>query len=390
MPLQRILLRAMLWSLALGALTGVLAVLVADTQLVWRVTGTGLVTALACGILLPVSPMLDRAKSRAAGLVGMGAVIAEYLMALALVWDLPGTFWVRVEFEIFTTMILLAGGTAVAMFLMWLVHQTGSLAAGRLGVCVTGAAFAAFMVATWGRGVLPNQAWWETGWNIFACGGLATISLVTPVRGGRTWPWLGVIGSALGCALWLGDIWIGAGSDPGFVLFVLSISTACVVAHAHLAAYCPLTPGQTWLRATTVAAVIVTAGLVDLLAIRAEAYPLPIEQDLLNRGASAGGILASCGSLALCVLARLNRKVDFEPGLSGIGEIMLVCPRCRKKQTVGLGGAQCRFCRLRIQVSIEEPRCPRCDYLLFGLTGEICPECGQPLADSPPQAREHL
>jgi hypothetical protein len=59
--------------------------------------------------------------------------------------------------------------------------------------------------------------------------------------------------------------------------------------------------------------------------------------------------------------------------------ITLFCPRCRKKQSLELGGASCTSCGLRIEVRAEEPRCAKCDYLLYKLTSDVCPECGAPI-----------
>ena len=103
---------------------------------------------------------------------------------------------------------------------------------------------------------------------------------------------------------------------------------------------------------------------------------IPVDVNVLGRFASAAGIVTGCGTLALCVLARLNRKVDFEPFSPGLSEITVVCPRCRKKQPIRIGDSACAACELRISIRIEEPRCPQCDYLLYGLTSDRCPECG--------------
>ncbi|MCH7808049.1 MAG: hypothetical protein IIB60_02385, partial [Planctomycetes bacterium] len=105
MTLRIVLLRAMLWSLGLSAVTGVLAVLFQGGDLVWRVVGTGVTTAIACGLMLRASTLVDREESRPAGLLGMGVVIAEFLMALLLIWEAPRHLWgVRWVEEIALTM----------------------------------------------------------------------------------------------------------------------------------------------------------------------------------------------------------------------------------------------------------------------------------------------
>jgi hypothetical protein len=86
MPLRKLVLRIMLASLGLAAVAGASAVFAGGRELVWRIVLTGIVTAAACGLLLATSMLVDGEKSRTAGLLGMTAVVAEYLVALLLVW----------------------------------------------------------------------------------------------------------------------------------------------------------------------------------------------------------------------------------------------------------------------------------------------------------------
>ena len=97
---------------------------------------------------------------------------------------------------------------------------------------------------------------------------------------------------------------------------------------------------------------------------------------MLSRCVGAAGILAGCGTLALVVLARLNRRVDYDPVSLDALEMVVFCPRCAKKQSIQIGQAECTQCALRIHVRVEEPRCPQCEYLLYRLTSDRCPECG--------------
>ena len=74
MALRTTLLRVMLWSLAIAAVTGVVAVLTQSGAVAWRVVGSGLTTAVASGLMLAASRLVDREKSRSAGLLGMAKV----------------------------------------------------------------------------------------------------------------------------------------------------------------------------------------------------------------------------------------------------------------------------------------------------------------------------
>lgn len=379
MPLRTILLKGMLWSLAFAAVTGVLAVLTQGGELAWRVVGTGLTTALACGLMLSISTQIDSEKTRSAGLLGMVVVIVEFLMALMLIWEVPrlvlGKSW---EDEIGSTMLCLFLGTIVITCLMRLRLEPYGLVAARVGIVVTLAAFFAFMAAIWmpeARNVIGN--WRQTGSVVCLFGGLAVLALVGLGTGDRRhWRWAGIVASISACAMWLIDIWLDVGTDPGFVVFCVLLSLAAIVAHANLSMMCPLTPGQRWVRIGTIAAVILAAGMVDLIVIDDKLFPVGVEIDVLGRIAAAAGIVAGCGTLALCVLARINRKVDYEQLSPELTEMVVLCPRCGKKQSVRFGGAVCAVCTLRIAIRIEEPRCPKCDYLLYGLTSDRCPECG--------------
>ena len=45
-------------------------------------------------------------------------------------------------------------------------------------------------------------------------------------------------------------------------------------------------------------------------------------------------------------------------------------------------------CGLKFHIRLEEPRCPKCDYLLFMLQSDRCPECGTPVRGGAPNKEE--
>lgn len=74
--------------------------------------------------------------------------------------------------------------------------------------------------------------------------------------------------------------------------------------------------------------------------------------------AGAAAILASCGSLALIIFARLNRTVAHVStgvALAEITHISMICPRCQTRLTAQIGTAECEVCGLRITTTIEQP-----------------------------------
>ena len=380
MSLRKTLLRVMLWSLGVAAATGVLAVLFRGGDLAWRVVGTGFATAVACGVLLPVSRLIEREKTRSAGLLGMAGIIVEFLLWLVQIWELPRhLFGVRWEGEIGLTIVLSGAALVLLMCFLRLRHAPHGALAGNVALAVILVTWAAFMLAIWAPHPIDDESW-QTGGAVLAIGGLAVISLLGRGDGQRIhWRWGGIAAGIVAGAMWLIEIWVGVGTDLGFVIFCGLLAAASVVAHANLSLSCTLTREQRWVRSGALAAGILTALLLELMIIEDKFFAVGVPEDLLGRFAAAAGIVTGCGTLALFVLAGLNRRVDYEARTPELNEITVVCPRCRKKQALRVGDSACTACGLRISTRLEEPRCPQCDYLLYGLVPERCPECGMEL-----------
>jgi len=123
------------------------------------------------------------------------------------------------------------------------------------------------------------------------------------------------------------------------------------------------------------------AALVLLFAIWTDGWWWD-EEVLIKTFASMLTIAAGSG-VGVFVVARLTKGDLVEHEDSSLGSrapVRLDCPRCGgpvklKANTHG----KCPGCDLRLRVEFEEPRCT-CGYLLHGLTGDVCPECGKPIA----------
>lgn len=357
MPTRKVLLRAMLWSLGLAAAAGVLAVLSGGDEIVWRVVGTGFVTALACGLLLPFSPMFDQEKTRAVGLSGLAVVLVEFLLALTLIWEVPQLlFGLQWEEELGLTMIFFALAAVLLALARTLANQPHSRLAGRVGVGATAVTFAAFMIAIWvPERLIDDEKWFESGSAVFTIGLLVLLSLVgAGAEPRRPWRWLAPPAGVIAFALWMSNVWLGTESAFGTVMFSVLLSIAAVVDHANLCLLVKLPSDWGWLRAGTIGAAILTAAFIDLVILNQEYVTIAWDGELLGRLSAAAAIAAGCGTMALLVLARISRGVANETPAAELSEMTVICPRCRKKQSIGIGDSSCSRCGLRISTRVEE------------------------------------
>lgn len=186
----------------------------------------------------------------------------------------------------------------------------------------------------------------------------------------RPLPLVGLAACVVGFLMLLVCIW----AEPTEDLLPKAAAVAAIVAFS-LTHTCLLlhVPGGTmigWLFRGTLAALWALAGLAALM-ILAE-----LEDEFLFRLLGALGVVDACGSLTLLIMAKL-KKVGRAAQLQTVAaQIELRCPRCTQLQVFEPGDEYCTHCGLRIRIEIEEPRCAKCDYLLWQLPNRRCPECG--------------
>ena len=350
-PLLRSLcLKAMLWLLGTAAVIGVLTVLTASYDILGRMGGTMLVTAIAAGILWPLSLLVDRSKTVAAGLLGMASVIVVYSLIVPLIWDLDSG-----DEEMLSLSLVIGLMAPLGMVAMLMVPVKKTQWAGRLGIVVYLLVVVSFSIAIWHPGGWQTRSdWWETGWWLIVHGEMAVICLVnlTPTWW-RDWRWIGVLASLVAFLFMMISVWETqtVSSMPKSMTFFTSIGV--VVAHANLMLLLPIGSGMTWLRVTTMVSLATAAVFLNLELNFAPERGI----SFLGRIAGAGGVVAACGTLALLVVARLNRQVQPstpEGMMTGVSsQITLFCPECGKQQALQMGQSECLGCGLIIRISVQ-------------------------------------
>ncbi len=281
-------------------------------------------------------------------LFGAASVIAAYVLVTPSIWNLGHRGEEMALAGLIVTLMLPFG-----LVVMMLIQTEVARVAGVAGLGLYASVLIIFLTALWS----PNQwyrndEWWETGFALAGYGAAAMASLVGVAAGDRRyWRWLGVLAAVLGWALCTWGIWTDANTFEDVLVVITSV--AIVVAHANLAMFVPLGGGQVWLRVATIGAVAIAAFCLDVDIVLSLSKGGQISA--VARVALAAGILASCGSLALIVLACLNRIAELRSASGPITTITIVCPQCGKRQALALAGAACSGCGLRIHIRVEAP-----------------------------------
>jgi hypothetical protein len=202
----------------------------------------------------------------------------------------------------------------------------------------------------------------------------------------RVWvrPMYGAIGlCVIGVPMFVIRIWAGwdypFGNEYGKWMVILVIWTFALLVAGYLAT---INSGN-WVgvlrRIVQVCvfalAVMMTAGVLD-----------QFRGEDLGRFTAVTAIITGLGIVAVPVLNRVHGIDKKARSETSPLEMTIVCPRCLRQQVVAAGPSRCTGCRLKFTIEIEEPRCPKCDYLLYHLTTPRCPECGELLGEAEVEA----
>lgn len=189
--------------------------------------------------------------------------------------------------------------------------------------------------------------------------------------------WGGIAASGLALSTWLLLLWLDPTDEEPFIKPGATFTIAALWA-AHLGLLS--LPRLDHPKARIVR--WVTLGLATALAVCFDIVIVgEVWQDWAVRLVGVLAILTACGTVVtptLALIEYLGRRASSET-MPGHVVVSLTCPRCRTPQQVHLGPSKCEACGLRINLETEEPRCT-CGYLLYRLSGEVCPECGRRIA----------
>ncbi len=153
-------------------------------------------------------------------------------------------------------------------------------------------------------------------------------------------------------------------------MMILLVTWAMSLPWMAMLAICRFRNWFNRIRLLSILSVFVTAAMITLGMI------FEPNEDVYFRALGAVAILTALGTITVPILAKVV-GIDKVAGVESTAmELEITCPRCRLHQVVQTGHSRCAGCKLRFEIKIEEPRCPRCDYLLHKLTEPVCPECG--------------
>jgi len=175
--------------------------------------------------------------------------------------------------------------------------------------------------------------------------------------------------------IWFEPIWDWVDDDLIFKVMYWFAAWSIALPYMGLLSLAGLKGFFKSVRRATIAAVFGLAISVTLVALF-EGEP---DEELWARIIGVFGILSALGTITVPILTKVAGIDKVASVQSTAMEIKITCPRCLMEQTVRSGHSRCSGCKLKFEINIEEPRCPKCDYLLHKLTVPTCPECGQVL-----------
>lgn len=379
MDLRRLLLRGLLGMLALAAGAGVLAVFM-SRDVMGRVAGTAVLTAIACGLAMPLSRKLEDESRRRGGLAGLTGIVAGFISAAAAIWvDVFGRSW-DVSWRLALTAVIFVVSASIIGALLNRAKKGPGLVAACVGTGVVSASSLLLVAAVWSRlnGLMDyeiEERLAVSGWWVLGAGGPLALCLIGAGAADRAWRWLGVIASLIALGASLLGVWVLEPKDPTLFIVIYAIAVTC--AYANVALRVPMGSAGVWARIVAIGSTAAMGLCIVALSYTSDGFKRHAD-DTLARVTGAVGIIALCSTLAIVILYWLNRKVvTVGKDVAAMVAVNVACPHCGRKFVAAVGASGCDGCGLIFELKLREPRCATCDYSLLGIKGGVCPECGQ-------------
>lgn len=387
MSTQRMLLRAMLVLVGMAALAGVATIFVPAQELLARIAGTLITCAFAIGLSLPASRSLDREETRPMGLAMLAAIVPCFVLVLVSIWIDMAFRW-PVQMLVFLTSVHYGGCALVFLIALGLSKREAARVSGRLVSLAALVCFVIGLPAIWveqlGFGAWSLQAkLWGTSWLVLWTTVLAGMSLYAVTTRTTPWRWIGVVASAVSLVTGIYGIWMEARDPPVWLVQGLVIATA--IGLANVLNTLKLEGVQRWVALATIGTVLFTSVLVSYLNFITDGFRSDVgPADLVVRLMIAGVIVSACGLLAITIFLAANRRAlaTTSASVKKISAVKVTCPRCATTNDAAVGCSCCIGCGLIFLIELAEPRCVKCEYNLLDLKGDLCPECGTPVAQS--------
>jgi|GEM_PF-2024808 len=381
MTLQRRLLLLMLASLGVAALTGILAVLGGNSEILGRLALSGLWFGIGLAVALAASRWLKKESTQRAALLSIALVSLAVVIAFGATWaEMFGLGWRATSRLAGTAALVFFAGQAAAIAFAFSANATMRFASRVVLVCIPVGCLPMLLLIWDLLPGWPNEnrlagsaaLCWGAMPPLFAC--LAGFP-------GRVWHWrwVGIGAVAVGWPLAFYGIWNDFNEPP--TVFLECIIIAITVSLANIAQF-PVLPGKWYrLRLVSVISVLVSAGFFSYINLLTNIWKRQTFNDeplIALKFAGVFAIVGVAGVASLYIVERLTRRPSGVrvAELTGITALHVTCPRCQKAQDAPIGSSRCQGCGVVLTVGVSEPRCPQCEYALLDIVGDRCPECG--------------
>ncbi len=369
--------RVLYYSLGIAAIAGLLAMILPDAgEVIWRLVGTSIATAIASAILLVSIKRQENPRTRIFG-IGVGCLaLTVYFCALLSIWSnllLPNGSQLEEKFGL--SALLFAGCGALVI--------TGLFFTGNKRLQIAGYALSILWT-------IPLIGWLLTIWVFtrntnaeFAAKLLLPIQTLFPLVVAaciRRHPYYMIvaIGFAITCCIttqigmYTTDLHLER-NIPLLNVILVCGGISAILGISNIIFYRKKEFSIAWLEYVTLLLIGVAVFVLCInIWYDMQHFELP---ELYLRLSVGSSILGSTSLIGLLV-GQYVRASGFSSydGKSIEG----ICPRCHTSLHIPSGKSFCEACGLQMKLQVESPCCRSCGYDVSKLDSlNSCPECGE-------------